>query len=258
MSIRSNGTGCWHQPISYYVEYIEGIVRDLNHPDHPHDGTVLRRRPSCTSSSQPADHLLLSGRSDPPRPGAARLCKVLAVKPGFQIDNPADLHEVRTSTLAEGRNLQYGGAARFTMHLAPDTVLTSLTAFRLDYDFIVDADITELNLAISHPRDAASAVGRSPSRSGGRLSLIAGVFVLDEFDRQPTFVGAQRLENRLLPEVAANSLAGFSQATLDLIARVADRRPPLTRERKTIDNAGGHDTGPSAAPRGGRYGIHAR
>jgi iron complex outermembrane recepter protein len=232
--------------VSFLRGVREGFVRDLNHPDHPlgaEDVTAARAKLHVVFNRQ--TNLLLSADLTHRDPAPLVYAKVLAVKPGFQIDNPADLHEVRTSTLAEGRNLQYGGAARFTMHLAPDTVLTSLTAFRkLDYDFIVDADITELNLAISHPREMQHQLSEelTISQQRGRLSWIAGVFVLDEFDRQPTFValGAQRLENRLLPEVAANSLAGFSQATLDLTSRVSlTGGLRYTRERKTIDNAGG-------------------
>ena len=56
--------------------------------------------------------------------------KVLAVKPGFQVDNPPDPHEVRASTVGTSTNRQGGAALRFTTHLTPATTLTSLTSFR--------------------------------------------------------------------------------------------------------------------------------
>jgi iron complex outermembrane receptor protein len=192
--------------------------------------------------------LLLSGDVIHRDPAPLVYSKVLAVKPGFQVDNPADLHEVRTSTLAESRNLQYGGAARLSVNLAPATMLTSLTAFRkLDYDLVVDADITELNLTISNPHEMQHQVSEelTVSQQRGRLTWIGGLFVLDEIDRQPTHVPlpALRLENRLLPEVAANSMAGFGQATVGVTERASVTAGlRYTRERKTIDNAGGFYT----------------
>src|SRR6185312_9493109 len=79
------------------------------------------------------------------------------------------------------------------------------------------------------------------SQQRARLTWVAGLFVLDDVDRQPTLVQLRgpRLENKLDPKVEANSTAGFGQATLDLTQRVsltAGLRG--TRERKTIDNAG--------------------
>ena len=62
---------------------------------------------------------------------------------------------MRASTLAEGRILQYGGAARFTASLPASTTLTSTTAFRkLEYDVVHDADITELDLTAVHLQEA--------------------------------------------------------------------------------------------------------
>ena len=190
--------------------------------------------------------MLLSGDVTHRDPAPLVYAKVLAVKPGFQVDNPADLHDVRTSTLAESRNFQYGGAARLSVNLAPATTLTSLTAFRkLDYNLVVDGDITELNLTISNPHEMQHQLSEelTISQQRGRLTRVGGLFgALDEVDRQPTDVALPGLsrENRLEPEVAANSMAGFGQATV----RVADRMAATaglryTRERKTIDNAGG-------------------
>ena len=117
----------------------EGFVRDLDHPDHPLGGedvtaargTARRSTAGATCSFRGCD-----------RPGSdtAHLCEGArgqARVPGRQ---SADLREVRTSTLAEGHNLQYGGAARLTMRLTKETTLTSLTAYRkLDYNVINDA-----------------------------------------------------------------------------------------------------------------------
>ena len=64
-------------------------------------------------------------------------------KPGFQFDNPPDLHDVRASTKAWNRTLHYGASARLTTALTPSTSLVSLTAYRdLDYEFFIDGDIT--------------------------------------------------------------------------------------------------------------------
>src|SRR4029453_10893860 len=125
----------------------EGFVRDLDHPDHPLGGEdVTAARGKLRVVLNGKTDLLISADVTNQDPTPLTYAKVLAVKPGFQVDNPADLHEVRTSTLAEGYNDQYGAAARLTMRLTPKTTLTSLTAFRkLDYNVINDADITELN-----------------------------------------------------------------------------------------------------------------
>jgi iron complex outermembrane receptor protein len=232
--------------VSFLRGVREGFVRDLNHPDHPLGGEdVTAARGKLHVVFNRNSNLLLSADLTHRDPAPLVYAKVLAVKPGFVVDNPADLHEVRTSTLAEGRNLQYGGAARFTMNLAPATTLTSLTAYRrLDYDLIVDADITELNLTISEPGETQHQISEeiTISQQRGRISWIGGMFVLDELDRQSTLVPfpVAGLENRLLPEVAANSLAGFGQATVDVTSRLAMTGGlRYTRERKSIDNAGG-------------------
>ena len=81
--------------------------------------------------------------------------KVLAVKPGFQVNNPADLHEVRTSTLAEGRILQYGAAARFTVDAPRINDADQYDGLRkLEYDIEHDADITELDADGVHLHEA--------------------------------------------------------------------------------------------------------
>jgi hypothetical protein len=74
-----------------------------------------------------ASEVVLSADVSRQDPTPLTYAKVLAVKPGFAVDNPADLHEVRTSTPAESRNLQYGAALRFEMRPTPRTMVTSLT-----------------------------------------------------------------------------------------------------------------------------------
>jgi iron complex outermembrane recepter protein len=232
--------------VSFLRGVRDGFVRDLNHSDHPLGGDdVTAARGKLHFVFNRRSDLLLSGDVTHRDPAPLVYAKVLAVKPGFQVDNPADFHDVRTSTLAESRNLQYGGAARLSVNLAPATTLTSLTAFRkLDYNLVVDGDITELNLTISNPHEMQHQVSEelTISQQRGRLTWVGGLFVLDEVDRQPTDVTLPGLsrENRLEPEVAANSMAGFGQATVgvaDRMAATAGLR--YTRERKTIDNAGG-------------------
>ena len=173
---------------------------------------------------------------------------MLAVKPGFVVDNPQDLHEVRTSILQESRNLQYGTAARLAVQLSPQLLLTSLTAFRkIDYDLLVDTDITELELVAAHGHEIQHQWSQELTIAGSRpgRSWVAGVFLFGDQDRQPTTVwlGGPRLVSSLDPEVRSRSGAVFAQATFGLthgVSATAGLR--YTRERKTIDNAGRLDT----------------
>ena len=170
--------------------------------------------------------------------------KVLRVKPGIQIDNPADLHEVRTSTLADDRNLQYGVSAHLSTDLTPTTRLTSLTAFRrLDYELLADTDITELELTASQFHEIQHQLSEevAVSHAGSRLTWIGGSFLFHEIDRQPSVVrlGGPGLEVQLDPYIEANSIAAFGQATVRLIDRVAATAGlRYTNERKAIDNEG--------------------
>ena len=106
-----------------------------------------------------------------------------------------------------------------------------------------DADITELDLTAVHLREVqhqwSEEITIAQQRQG--LTWIAGLFVFDEADAQPTSITlrAPRLENRLNPSVEADNQAVFGQATIDLIARVsATAGLRYSREHKTIDNAG--------------------
>ena len=93
------------------------------------------------------------------------------VKPEFQVDNPPAFHDVRASTLAWNRTLHYGASARLTTALTPSTTLVSLTAFRrLDREFVVDSDSTELDVLTTHQHERQHQVseGRSRSRARGQ------------------------------------------------------------------------------------------
>ena len=227
----------------------DGFVRDLNHPDHSlggEDVTAVRSKVLVVFNGR--SNLLVAGDMTHQDPIPLTYAKVLVVKPGFQVDNPADLHEVRASTLAEGRILQYGGTARFTAILPASTTLTSTTAFRkLEYDVVNDADITELNLTAVHLHEDQHQWSEEVTISQQRLGLswIAGLFLFDEVDRQPTLITFEepRLSNLLNPEVEANNEALFGQATIDLTSRVSVTAGlRYSREHKTIDNAGERST----------------
>ena len=223
----------------------DGFVRDLDHPDHSlggEDVTAVRSKLHVVFNAR--SNLLVAGDMTHQDPIPLTYAKVLAVKPGFQVDNPADLHEVRASTLAEGRILQYGGTARFTATLPASTTLTSTTAFRkLEYDVMNDADITELNLTAVHLHEDQHQWSEEVtiSQQRPRLSWIAGLFLFNEVDRQPTLITLiePRRLNLLNPEVEAGNQAVFGQATIDLTSRVSVTAGlRYSREHKTIDNAG--------------------
>ena len=223
----------------------DGFVRDLDHPDHPlggEDVTALRTKLHVIFNRH--SNLLLSGEASHQDPTPLTYAKVLAVKPGFEVDNPSDLHAVRTSTPAEGRINQRGVSARFTANLPARMTLTSITAFRkLDYSVVNDADITELALTSVHLREFQHQWTEelTVSQQRKRMSWIAGLFIFDEADRQPTAISIEgpRLENFLDPRIAAETQAVFGQATFDVAPRLsATAGLRYSREHKSIDNAG--------------------
>ena len=223
----------------------DGFVRDLDHPDHPlggEDVTALRAKLHFIFNRH--SNLMLSADVAHQDPIPLTYAKVLVVKPGFQVDNPADLHEVRTSTPAHGRILQQSASARFTASLPAGMTLTSTTAFRkLDYRIAHDADITELDLTSVDLREHQHQWTQelTVSRQRGQLSWIGGLFLFDEADRQPTAITLEvpRLENFLNPSVGADTLGLFGQVTFDLTPRLsATAGLRYSREHKTIDNAG--------------------
>ena len=228
----------------------DGFVRDLEHPGHPLGGVdVLAARAKLQYVWSPRVDLLLSGDVTHQDPTPLTYPKVLAVKPGFVVDNPQDLHEVRASILQESRNLQYGTAARLAVQLSPQVLLTSLTAFRkIDYDLLWSMPTAPSSSSSRRGTTRSSTSGRRSSRSRGRSpgrSWVAGVFLFGDQDRQPITIGlgGPRLVSSLDPEVRSRSGAVFAQATFGLthgVSATAGLR--YTRERKTIDNAGRLDT----------------
>ena len=242
----------------------DGYVRDLEHPDHPlgaDDVTAARGQLRVVFDRRTS--LLLS--SDVDYQGGTPLAfnKVLAVKSGFQVDNPPDLHDVRASAVGWNRTLQYGASARVTTALTPSTTLVSLTAFRkLDYEFFVDADITELDVITTHPHEWQHQLSEeiTISHQQPTLTWVGGVFLLDEFDHQ-SFWGDQPAAGfriQLDPRVDATSRAVFGQATVELTSRIsATAGVRYTREGKDIDNAGGRYSldAPEMAVPGSVYGY---
>jgi iron complex outermembrane receptor protein len=224
----------------------EGAVRDLNQAGQLLGGEdVIAGRGKLLVALNQRSALLVSGDVTHQDPTPLVYAKVLAVKPGFEVDNPADLYEVRTSLDARSRNRQYGAAARYTLRMAGDVTLTSLSAFRsLDYDVLVDGDITELDLTESHVRETQHQFSEelTVSQRRPRVTWIGGAFLFREADRQPTVVrlGGPRLENHLNPDVDATARAAFGQVTLGVTPRIsATGGVRFTRETKEIANEGG-------------------
>jgi iron complex outermembrane receptor protein len=242
----------------------DGYVRDLEHPDHPLGGdNVTAARGQLRVVFDRRTNVLLS--SDVDHQGGIPLTfnKVLAVKPGFQIDNPPDLREVRASARAWNRTMNYGASARVTTALTPSTTLVSLTAFRqLDFEFFVDADITELDLLTTHQHELQHQLSEeiTISHQQPRLTWVGGVFLFDEVDHQSFWVDQPqaRFQIRLDPRVEANSRAVFGQATVGLTSRIsATVGVRHTHEGKNIDNAGGRYSldAPDLADPGSAYGY---
>ena len=224
----------------------DGYVRDLEHPDTPlgADDIFSARAQLRTVINRRTDLLISSDVSDQ-QGTPLTFNKVLEVKPGFQVSNPADLHDVRTSTRASARVRQGGASARLSMALTPNTTVTSLTAFRrLDNEYLVDADITELALLMAHVDERQHQWSEEVTLTNrrGPLTSLAGAFLfredhdeLIEVDQPLAGVGVF-----LDPRVDAGSAAVFGQTTFAMtptLSATAGLR--YTRERKTIENRGG-------------------
>ena len=224
----------------------DGDVRDLEHPDHPLGGEdVIAARGQLRVVFSPRSELQLSGDVNHRDPTPLFYNKILAVKPGFQVDDPADLHEVRTSFPAEGETFQSGASARFTFNLTPSIQVTSLSAFRNeDYDVLIDEDITELDLDRTRVHEIQHQVSEEltiASRSQ-QVTWIAGLFLFDEVSRMPSSVQLPEfgVDYQFDPRVDADASAIFGQASARLTSRVtATAGLRYTHERKTIDNSGG-------------------
>ncbi len=242
----------------------DGFVRDLEHTDNPLGGdndTAARAQLRVVFDRRTS--LLLSSDVDLQRGVPLTYNKVLVAKPGYQFDNPADFHDVRTSLLAWNDTQHYGATARLTMALAPATTLVSLTAVRaLDYEFVVDSDITELDLIRTHQLERQHQISQeiTVSHQQPRLTWVAGMFLFSESDHQTIWSDqpAAPFERRLDPRVDATSRAVFGQATVGLTPRLsATAGVRYTHEGKDTDNAGGRYTleAPILAIPGSVYGY---
>ena len=224
----------------------DGYVRDIDHLDHPLGGDDLMaaRGQIRVVIGRGAEVLVSSDVSDQ-RGIPLTFNKVLQVKPGFAVDNPPDLRDVRTSTLASARVLQYGTSAKLTAAVTSSTTLVSLSAFRaLDNEFLVDADITELDLLMTNNDEAQHQWSEelTLSHRRPRSTWIAGAFLFDETDHQTVWVpqSQSRVQVLLDPRVNSNSAAVFGQTTVDVTSRLSGTIGlRYTRERKAIDNVGG-------------------
>ena len=224
----------------------DGYVHDLEHPENPLGGDdVTAGRGQLRVVFNPRTDLLLSSDVDRQRGTPLTFNKVIAPKPVYTFDNPSGLHNVRASAVAWNRTLQYGASARLTMALTPSTTLVSLTAYRdLDYEFFVDADITELDLITTHQHEWQHQLSQeiTISHQQPRLTWVGGVFLFDEFDHQSFWVDQPQagFQVRLDPRVDATSRAVYGQATVALTSRLsATAGVRYTNEGKDIDNAGG-------------------
>ena len=224
----------------------DGYVRDLEHVDHPLGGDdVTAARGQLRVVINRRTDLLLSSDVDHQEGTPLAYNKVLEAKPGFEFDNPPDLHDVRASTLASNRIVHSGASARLTAALTPSTTLVSLTAFRkLDYEFLADGDVTELNLlsVYQHERQHQLSEEFTVSHQQAGLSWVGGVFLFGELDHQliRSDRPAQQLRVELDPRVDATSRAVFGETTVGLTSRLsATAGVRYTHEGKDVENAGG-------------------
>jgi iron complex outermembrane receptor protein len=224
----------------------DGYVRDLDHPDHRLGADdVTAGRGQVRIILNPRNDLLIA--SDVGNQSGTPLTynKVLEVKPGFQVNNPSSLYDVRTSTAASARVRQSGTSVRFTSALTPSTTLVSLTAFRrLDNEYLVDADITELDLFTAHidERQHQWSEEATITDRRRRITSIAGTFLFTEHDHQRIDADLLQAGTRTVldPHVDAGSAAVFGQSTIEVTSRLsASVGVRYSRERKTIENAGG-------------------
>ena len=231
----------------------EGFIEDLDHPAKPLGETdVTATRGTLRVLFNDRSELRLTGDFSHRDPTPTFYPKVLAVKPGFTVDNPSDLHQVRTSTPSESRNVHYGTSAQFIWRPAPSTVLRSLFAARkLDYDLRVDNDSTELNLSTGNVHEIHHQVSEEltiTSELPG-FTLTGGLLVFDDVDRQATATEllATGLVNRLDPTVETTSIAGFGQARVALGSGVSGiMGVRYSRDDKTMDNVGVSEIGDAA------------
>ena len=131
-------------------------------------------------------------------------------------------------------------SAWFAMDLTPAIRVTSLTAFRqVDFDALIDGDISELDLTASHVRERHQLSEEvTVAHRGPRATWVTGLFIRRGRSAALIHLRARTaVENRLDPRVEASAAAGFGQATVSLTPRLAVTAGlRYTHERKTIDN----------------------
>ena len=167
-----------------------GQVHDLEHPDHPLGGEdVFGARGQLRVVFSARSELQVSADVTHSEPPPIYYSKILAVKPGFDVDNPAGFYDVRASFPAEGHTFQAGTSARLTLDLTPSIRVTSVSAFRkLDFDVVVDGDASELDLDISRVHEIQHQISQEVTVASRKpkLTWVAGVFLFDEADREPS------------------------------------------------------------------------
>jgi len=240
----------------------DGYVRDLNHPELPLGGDDLTsaRGQLRVVLNPRSDVVLSTDLSDQ----AGRILsnhKILSIKPGFTVDNPAEPRDVRLSTVNSSGVRQSGAMARVTSQLTQSTTLISITGFRrLNNQYVSDADVSELDLLVSriHEWQHQWSEELTVSQRHRRTTWVGGLFVFNEFDHQSVWVdqNASRTQVQLDPHVNATSRAVFGETTIQLAPRLSGTVGlRYTREQKDIENSGGlHGLdGPMAPLAGSTY-----
>ena len=231
----------------------DGYVRDLEHPDHPLGGDdVTAARGQLRVVFDRRTNLLLSTDVDHQDGIPLTYNKVLVAKPGFQFDNPPDLHDVRSSLLAWNRHAALrrerpadDGADAIHHPGQPDSVShAGLRILRGCRHHRTRPDTTH-----QHERQHQLSEEITISHQQPGLTWVGGMFLFDE-SRSPDHLvrsaGGTGFQVRLDPRVDATSRAVFGQATVGLTSRLsATAGVRYTHEGKDIDNAGG------------RYGLDA-
>ena len=224
----------------------DGYVRDLNHPDQPLGGDDLTSaRGQLRVVLSPRSDLVLSTDASDQAGRILSNHKILSIKPGFAVDNPAEPRDVRLSTVNSSGVRHSGAMARVTSQLTPSTTLISITGFRrLNNQYVSDADVSELDLLVSRIHEWQHQWSEELTVSGRhrKVTWVGGLFVFDEFDHQGVWVdqNASRTQVQLDPRVNATSRAVFGETTIQLTPRLSGTVGlRYTREQKDIENTGG-------------------
>ena len=96
----------------------DGYVRDLNHPDQPLGGDDLTSvRGQLRVVLSPRSEVVLSTDASDQAGRILSNHKILSLKPGFAVDNPADPRDVRLSTVNSSgvRHVRCDGARNLSI-----------------------------------------------------------------------------------------------------------------------------------------------